>query len=186
MSLEGAGAMADAGGGYLIVGAVLKPHGIKGELFVRVETDRPGEVFAPGRVLLLGDDAGRPLGGHITVERARPFKGGLLVKVAEHGTRTEAVDALRGKHLLLAESDVPPLADDEVFYHQLVGLRVVSDEGEVGTVREIYETPSGVMLGVKRPGARELLFPFVREMIRRIDVAEGVMEVDAPPGLLEL
>ena len=183
---DGVGPVSGAEGGYLIVGAVQKPHGIRGELFVRVETDRPDEVFAPGRVLLLGDDAGRPVGGHLTVERARPFKGGLLVKVAEHGTRTDSVDALRGKSLLLAEADLPPLADDEVFYHQLVGLRVVAGEATVGTVGEIYETPSGVMLGIRRPGKRELLFPFVREMIRRIDVGEGVMEVEAPPGLLEL
>ena len=74
---------------FLIVGSVQKPHGIKGELFVRLETDRPGAVFAPGRVLRLGTTDGQPLeSGVLTVERARAFKGGMLVKAAEFTGRT--------------------------------------------------------------------------------------------------
>jgi 16S rRNA processing protein RimM len=171
---------------HLIVGSIHKPHGIKGELAVRLETDRPGEVFAPGRVLALGDAEGRPDGGTLTVERARPFKGGLLLKVEGHTGRTPEVEALRGRSLLIPMDDAPPPGEDEVFYHQLVGLRVEAPEGPVGTVREVYEMPSGLMLGVERPGAKDLLLPFVREMVRRVDVDAGVLEIDAPPGLLEL
>ena len=58
---------------YLIVGTVQKPHGIKGELFVRLETDRPDAVFSAGRALLLGDGQGRPLEETLTIERARAF-----------------------------------------------------------------------------------------------------------------
>jgi len=170
----------------LIVGGVAKPHGIKGELFVRVETDHPEAVFRPGRVLLLGDADGRPTGGTLTVERARPFKGGLLLKVAEHSGRGDAQDALRGASLLVELSEVAALEEDEVFLHQLIGLKVMADGAEVGRVREVYEAPSGVLLGVERAGRRELLVPFVREMLKRIDVAEGVLELEAPPGLLEL
>jgi 16S rRNA processing protein RimM len=174
------------GEGFLIVGSVLKPHGIKGELMVRLETDRPGAVFQPGRVLRLGDAEGRPLEGSLVVERARAFKGGYLLKVAGHTGRTEAVEALRGKSLLIPEAEAAPRDEDEVFYHQLVGLKVVSASEEVGTVREVYEAPSGVLLGVERAGRKELLLPFVRDWVRRVDVAGGVLEIEAPPGLLEL
>ena len=170
----------------LIVGGVAKPHGIKGELFVRVETDHPDAVFRPGRVLLLGDADGKPTGGTLTVERARPFKGGVLLKVAEHAGRGDAQDALRGASLLLEMSELKALEEDEVFLHQLIGLKVIADGAEVGRVREVYEAPSGVLLGVERAGRRELLVPFVRDMVRRMDVAEGVLELEAPPGLLEL
>ena len=172
--------------GWLIVGAVQKPHGIKGELMVRLETDRPEAVFQPGRVLRLGDAAGRPGDGVLTVERARAFKGGYLLKVAEHTGRTDAIEALRGRSLLIPEGEAAPRAEDEVFYHQLVGLTVLSASEEVGTVREVYEAPSGVMLGVERKGRKELLLPFVRDWVRRIDVAGGVLEIEAPAGLLEL
>ena len=174
------------GGGYLIVGAVQKPHGIKGELFVRLETDRPEAVFRPGRVLLLGDAAGRPSGGALTIERARVFKGGMLVKVAEHTALNDEVNALRGRSLLIPRGEAAPLEEDEVFFHQLVGLRVEAGGQAVGTVREVYEAPSGYLLGVERAGAKELLVPFVREMVKRVDVAAGVLEIEAPAGLLEL
>ncbi|HEX5725075.1 MAG TPA: ribosome maturation factor RimM [Longimicrobiaceae bacterium] len=174
------------GAQHLVVGTVQKPHGIKGELFVRVETDRPAEVFAPGRVLLLADAAGRPQGGSLTVERARAFKGGLLVKVAEHAGRTPEAEALRGRTLVIPRGEAAPLADDEVFYHELVGMRVVAGEETVGTVRELYEAPAGFLLGVERADGRELLVPFVRELVRRMDAQARVLEIEAPAGLLDL
>jgi 16S rRNA processing protein RimM len=175
-----------AEGGWLVVGAVQKPHGIKGELFVRVETDHPGAVFAPGRVLRLGDARGRPGEGAVTVERARAFKGGLLVKTAEFSGRDDTLDALRGRSLLIPASEAAPLAEDETFVHDLIGLRVTTDGEPVGTVREVYEAPGGWYLGVEREGRKELLLPFVREMVKRVDPAAGVVEVELPAGLLEL
>jgi 16S rRNA processing protein RimM len=171
---------------HLIVGAVQKPHGIKGELFVRVETDRPQAVFAPGRVLLLGGADGKPSGGSLTVERARAFKGGVLLKTAEHGGRDEALESLRGRTLLIPAAEAAPLDEDETFVHDLMGLRVVSAGEPIGRVGEVYEGPGGWYLGVAREGRKELLLPFVREMVKRIDTAEGVLEVELPAGLLEL
>jgi 16S rRNA processing protein RimM len=171
---------------YLVVGTIQKPHGIKGELFVRLETDHPAAVFAAGRVLRLGDARGRPGEGVITIERARPFKGGLLVKTAELSGRDEALESLRGRSLLIPAGEAAPLADDEVFVHQLMGMRVLAAGEPVGTVREVYEAPAGWYLGVEREGKKELLLPFVSGVVTRVDAAEGVVEVDPPAGLLEL
>ncbi|HEU4558891.1 MAG TPA: ribosome maturation factor RimM [Longimicrobium sp.] len=172
--------------GFLIVGTVQKPHGIKGELFIRLETDHPAAVFAPGRVLRLGDKDGRPGEGQLTIERARPFKGGMLVKAAEHGGRNDGVEQLRGATLLMPAADAQPLDEDEAFVHQLLGLRVVSGEETLGTVGEVYEAPSGWYLGVRREGKKEMLVPFVRDLVRRVDTAEGVVEVELPAGFTEL
>ena len=120
------------------------------------------------------------------MERARPFKGGLLLKVAGFTGRTPALDDLRGRSLLITAAEAAPVEADEVFYHQLVGLRVVAAGETVGKVREVYEAPGGLLLGVERAGRKELLLPFVREMVTAIDVEGGVLELDAPPGLLEL
>jgi 16S rRNA processing protein RimM len=171
---------------FLIVGVVHKPHGIKGELSVRVETDHPDAVFAAGKTLLLGDARGTPTGGRITVERARPFKGGLLLKAVEHTGRDAAVDALRGATLLIPAGEAAPLEEHEAFVHQLIGLRVRAGGEAVGRVAEVYDAPAGWYLGVAREGRKELLVPFVREMIRRVDPAEGVVEVELPEGLLDL
>lgn len=173
---------------YLVVGSVRKPHGIRGELAVQVDTDRPGAVFRPGRVLLVGTAAGQPDGRTLTVERARPFKEGLLVKVREHAGRDPGLEELRGAVLLIPRDEAAPLDDDEVFYHAVVGMRVDTAAGDtVGTVSDLYETPGGgILLGVRRERGKEILIPFVREMVRRLDRDARVVEIEAPPGLLEL
>ena len=172
---------------FLIVGTVQKPHGVKGELFVRLETDRPAAAYAAGRALRLGDAGGRPTGETLTVERARAFKGGMLLKAAELGGRDEALEGLRGRTLLIPRDEAEAPAEDEVFYHQLLGMRVVTAaEGEIGVVAEVYDAPTGPLLSVAREGRQELLIPFVRETIRRADAAEKVLELDLPAGLLEL
>ncbi|HET7234211.1 MAG TPA: ribosome maturation factor RimM [Longimicrobium sp.] len=172
--------------GFLVVGTIQKPHGIKGELSVRLETDHPAAVFAAGRVLVLGDARGKPTDGRITIERARPFKGGMLVKAAEHGGRDEALESLRGASLLIPAAEAEPLDADEAFVHQLLGLRVISGGEALGTVGEVYEAPSGWYLGVRREGKKEMLVPFVRDLVRRVDTAEGIVEVELPAGFTEL
>jgi 16S rRNA processing protein RimM len=171
---------------YLTVGVVRKPHGIKGELFIWLETDQPDKVFRPGRSLLVGDAAGRPTDRSLTVERSRLFKGGLLLQPEGHRTRTEETESLRGCSLLIPEAEAEPLGEGEVFYHQLIGMQVVADGAPVGTVREVYEAPSGDLLVVRRQGGDEVLIPFVRDLIRAIQPETRVLEIDPPAGLLDL
>lgn len=172
--------------GYLIVGRIRKPHGVRGELVVGLESDHPERIFTPGRVLLLGDDQARPGTGSLTIERARPFKDGMLVKTRELTVLDAGVELLRGRTLLIREEEAAPLEDDEIFYHQLVGLKVVVGGKEVGTVRDVFPTAAADLLQVMRPGGRELLVPFSGEFVVRWDVEGGVLEMDPPAGLLEL
>jgi 16S rRNA processing protein RimM len=171
---------------YLIVGTIRKPHGIRGELMVQVETDRPTAVFRPGSVLRLGDSTGKPGERTLTVERARPFKDGVLLKAAEHSRLDASLEALRGATLLISRGDAGPLEEDEVFVHELVGMRVLAGGAELGRVGELYEAPHGLLLGVRRPQGKELLVPFVREMVRRVDREARTVEIEAPAGLLDL
>jgi 16S rRNA processing protein RimM len=173
--------------GYLIVGRIRKPHGVKGELVVGLESDHPERVFTPGRVLLLGDDDARPGTGALTVERARPFKDdGMLLRTRELTTLDAGLELLRGRTLLIPEEEAAPLEDDEIFYHQLIGLMVVVEGKEIGRVRNVFETSAADLLQVIRPGGRELMIPFSGEFVVRWDVEAGVLEMDPPEGLLEL
>lgn len=175
-----------AGEAFLLVGRVRKPHGVRGELFVWVETDRPEAVFRPGRTLWMGEEERGPGDVTVTVERSRPFKDGVLVKLVGHTSRTEALEEMRGRALFVRRADAPPLEEDEVYYHELMGLRVIAGGVEVGTIRDVYETPGADLLVVRREGGKELLIPFAREIVVRIAVAEGVLEIDPPAGLLDL
>lgn len=171
---------------YLVVGTVQKPHGIRGELAVRAETDRPDTAFAAGRTLTIGDAKGRPVGGTLQVERARPFKAGVLLKVRELTSLGPEAEALRGRTLLLTADQVAPLEEDEVFVHELVGMEVRAGEQVVGRVRDVYEGPAGHLLAVQRSGRGELIVPFVAALVTRVDRDARVVEIDPPEGLLEL
>lgn len=178
--------MAGAAGGYLSVATIRKPHGVRGELAIALETDRPRAVFRPGRVLELGDVSGRPVGARLTVQRARATNDGMILKTAEFDSRNPELESLRGRTLLIRADQAAPAAAGEVHYRDLVGLTVMNDDEEVGTVREVLETAGGEMLAVRRPGRPELLIPFVAAWVRKLDRESGVLRLELPQGLLDL
>jgi 16S rRNA processing protein RimM len=172
---------------FLVVGQITKPHGTKGEVFVWLLTEHPDELFADGQELILGDQEGAigETAITLTVEQSRPFKSGLLVKWEGYADRT-AVTPLGGRYLLVPAERAAPLAEGEVHYHQLLGLEVVTVEGEVvGRLREVYETEPAHLLEVKGP-ERLHLIPFVKRIVREIDLEGGRLVIEPPPGLLEI
>lgn len=171
---------------YLRVGTVRKPHGLRGEIVVQLDTDRADYVYRPGRVLQIGDGDGQPLGMTLTVEGSRPFKGGLLVRTTELKSLTDEVEGLRGRSLLIPADDAAPLGEDEVFHHELAGMAVLIDGERIGIVKDLVETAGSELLVVTRQGGRELLVPLVKEMVTSIDREARIVILDLPPGLLDL
>ena len=174
--------------GHLVVGFVSKPHGIRGEVFIQSLTDHPGGAFAPGVVLRVAGADGRepaPDAAPMRVEASRPQKRGVLVRFAGVHDRNDA-EELRGLYLLRAIDDLEPLDEDEVFYHDLLGLAVETVSGEpVGKVREVFEQAPHDLLEVRTPRG-SLLIPFVRTVVVEVDLESRRLVVDPPDGLLEL
>ncbi len=84
-----------------------------------------------------------------------------------------------------ADGDDDP--DDFWWDRDLVGLRVSTVAGmDVGVVVDVVHTPAGELLAVDRADGREVLIPFVREIVPRVDVLDGRLVVDPPPGLFDL
>lgn len=172
---------------FLIVGHVTRAHGIKGEVLVAPLTDREEAVFLPGSEMLLGDADGEleddaPL---VTVASARPYRRGWLVRFEGVDDRTAAETMVR-RYLLVPAEALGPLEEGEVYYHQLLGMVVVTVTGEeVGRVREVYETEPAHLLEVAGAG-RTHLIPFVERIVREIDVERGRLVIEPPPGLLEI
>ncbi|WP_099025398.1 ribosome maturation factor RimM [Mycolicibacterium palauense] len=170
----------------LVVGRVVKAHGIAGELVVEVRTDDPDARFVPGTVL-----RGRaPRGGgdrDLVVDSVRTHGGRLLLRLAGVGDR-DAADALRGMLFLVDSGQLPPIDEPDEFYdHQLEGLRVrLVDGADIGTVTEVVHTAGGELLSVKRDSGSEVLVPFVSAIVPTVSLADGVVEIDPPEGLLDL
>lgn len=166
------------------VGRVGRAHGIAGAVSVDVRTDEPERRFAPGTVLVATgpDRPERPL----VVSAARPHSGRLLVSFDRVTDRT-AAEALRGA-VLSAEVDPDERPEDpEEFYdHQLVGLEVRAADGAVaGTVTAVLHLPVQDTLTIQDGDGREILVPFVRDLVPHVDVAAGHLVVADRPGLLD-
>jgi 16S rRNA processing protein RimM len=170
----------------LVIGRVSKAHGIAGEVVVEVRTDEPEARFAPGKILRATASGGGRQRAY-TVESVRAHGERLLVRLAGVADRDTA-DALRGTLFVVDSGELPPITEPDEFYdHQLEGLRVRTVTGvQVGTVAEVLHTAGGELLSVRTGAGSEILVPFVSAIVPAVSLAEGVVEIDPPDGLLEL
>ncbi len=169
----------------LVVGRVVRAHGVTGEVVVEIRTDDPDTRFAPGTTLRGCGAKGGPERGYV-VESARAHSGRLLVRLDGVADRSTA-EALRGTVFVVDSQYLPPIEDPDEFYdHQLEGLQVMTSAGQkVGTVAEVLHTAAGELLAV-RAEEGEVLVPFVSAIVTSVSLAEQTIEIDPPEGLLEL
>lgn len=164
----------------VVVGQILRGHGLAGDVVVELRTDEPDRRFVPGAVLTADNRPGR-----FTIASVRTHQARLLVKFVEVADRT-AADALRGV-LLVAQVDPADVPDDEEEYYdrQLRGLRVVKADGsQVGTVADVVHLPSQDLLVVDVGGA-ERFVPFVRALVPIVDLSAGECRLADVPGLID-
>jgi 16S rRNA processing protein RimM len=167
----------------MVVGRVLRPHGVRGELVVEVLSDAP-ERFTPGAALGAGDpDSGVPL-RPLEVSSARLHQGRMLLRFAGVEER-DAAEALRGSLLSIPLEAARELAPDEYWRHQLVGLAVVDAEGkDRGVVSEVLPGAAHDLLQVRRPDGVTVLVPAVAALVE-VQLGAGRLVVQAIPGLLD-
>jgi 16S rRNA processing protein RimM len=163
---------------FLVIGRVLRPHGVRGEFVVQVETDLP-ERFEWLKEIFLDDRLARPFG----VESARFHHGSVILKLAGIDDREHAM-ALRGRSLMIPESEGLPLAEGEYYLYQAIGLAVTTDDGvPLGEIAQILETGANNVFVVKGPRG-EILLPDTDDVVLEIDFAARNMTVHLLPGLL--
>lgn len=163
----------------LVIGRIGRAHGVRGDLFVEPMTDEPDHRYSDGAVLMTSDST------TLTVATSKWHSGRFVVHFAGIEDRTTA-EALRGQTLTI---DVDPAElpedPDEYYDHQLVGLKVALEDGSfVGVIGEVIHLPSQDLLSVKREGDTEVLIPFVLEFVPSIDLAQKVVTITPPRGLL--
>ncbi len=171
----------------IIVGRVRKAHGIHGDLVVEPITDEPDAVFAPGRRVFAGTPSGDIAKDRreLHVASCSPFKGGFIVHFNEIADRTIA-ETWRDRFLLVPADELTPVADDQIYVHELPGMRVVLQSGEIyGVVAGSYELPQGLTLEVApAKGGQTILVPFDR-IVTNVDRETRVITIDPPVGLLD-
>jgi 16S rRNA processing protein RimM len=176
----------------ILVGIVLRPHGIRGEVTVAVQSDNQAR-FAAGAALRATPPAGRD-SRTLRIVRSAPHKGGLRIAFEGFDGR-EAAESLRGCELTVPRSAVPPAKAGSYYLFELVGCRCVDErEGELGIVSEVVADGGGWLLEVEQPDGepgetsahgRRLALPFVEEFLVRIDREARRIEWRLPEGLVE-
>jgi 16S rRNA processing protein RimM len=165
----------------LVVGQIVRPHGIRGEVVVEVTTDDPAARFVAGSQLAT------TARGALRIEAARPHQGRLIIAFEGILDRNAAED-LRGVRLCVDAAEVgEPEDPDEFNDFQLIGLSVVDVDGaRLGEVIRVDHGPAADLLVLRLTGGREALVPFVRAIVPTVDIPGRRVVLTPPPGLLEL
>jgi 16S rRNA processing protein RimM len=162
----------------LVIGKLRRPHGLRGEMLMNVHTDFP-ERLKPKRTVYVG--AGyRPL----RIRSCRWHRQAMLIAFDSYHD-SETAGELRNQLVYVRADTLPALEEGEYYHHQLLGLHVVSDEGqELGTVAKILETGANDVFLVRPETGPDILLPNIDSVVLAIDLERGEMRVHLLPGLV--
>ncbi len=142
---------------------VIGAHGVMGEVRLKVfaEDLTPYKSFNNGA---------------LTLKSARPGSNGMIARFAEVADRN-AAEAMRGTELTIPRTALPPLADGEYYHADLLGLPVVTSEGEaVGSVVLIDNFGAGDVLEIERPDGKRFMVPMKPEAVPEWDAERLVID----------
>ena len=167
------------GAEYLAIGRIVKPFGVRGELVVESLTDDPGR-FSALTTVMMGKDADSA--SEVIIEEVRAAGRGIRLRLNGIGDR-DAAEALRGAFLFVAPADRIKLPPGRHFVHTLIGLAVVSEEGEdLGRLADVLKLPAHDVY-VVRGDRGEVMIPVVEEFVREIDTVSGTITVRLIEGM---
>ncbi len=179
----------------VLVGTILRPHGVKGEVTVALWSDNDRR-FTPGADLAAtpaspsaaarGRTGPGTMERALRVERSTPHKGGLRVAFVGIADR-EAAETLRGLDLWVPISEVPAAPAGSYYYFELIGCRCWDERDgetvEIGTVVDLHQDGGGTLLEVEQ-GGRRAVIPFVEAFLLKVDRAARRIDFRLPEGLL--
>jgi 16S rRNA processing protein RimM len=168
---------------YLLVGEILRPHGVRGELRMRILTDYPERIGELETVYLgRSETDAHPKPYPVEQMRMNPPYG--LLKLKGIGDRDQA-DKLRELFVMVSMADAVPLEEGEFYLYQLIGVSVETVEGEIlGTITDVLETGANDVYIVNSPRYGEVLIPVTDETIIKTDIDASQIIVKLPDGLL--
>lgn len=162
---------------FLVVGQVVRPHGVRGDLLVEASSETFRSIQAGGELFLGASEQPE------TVVSLRPHQGRHILHLEGYEDR-EAAEALRGTKIRIALVEAEPLPEGVYYRWQVLGLPVVDQAGRpLGSLIEIIETGANDVYVVERAGAPDLLLPAIESVILAVDLEGGAITVAVPEGL---
>lgn len=161
----------------LVIGLITTTFGRKGEVKVRPDTDFPERFDDLKEVYVAGDNIPGRL---VRIEKVWHHKGAVIVKF-EGVDDMNAAETYRGAEVRVPETMIAPLGEDEYYIHDLIGMDVVTTEGEdLGKLKEVLRSPANDVYITDRA-----MIPAVKEFVVSIDLEAKKMVVKAVEGLVQ-
>jgi 16S rRNA processing protein RimM len=177
--------------GWVLLARIVRPQGRRGEVLAEIFTDFP-ERFAERKGLFLRPPAGAPPGPmrEAKVEAQWLHKGRVVLKFSHVASIAEA-ENLRGFEVVIPREERIPLEGDAVYLSDLLGVKVIDVSGsraeEAGEITDVEPEGAGpAMLVIRTQAGEEMLIPFVRAYLRKIDLDTKRLEMELPAGLLAM
>lgn len=172
-------------GKWFTVGKLVNTHGIRGDVKVLPQTDFAERRFAPGSKLMLVNEQN---GDHMQVKitSSRLQKNVYVVKL-EGFNNINDIEKYKGWALKISEAEQGKLDEGEYYYHEIIGCRVVTEEGEeLGEITEILSPGANDVWVVKGSGPKrkEILLPVIDEVVLDIRPADKLVTVRLMEGLI--
>ncbi len=163
-----------------VIGIILKPQGLKGEIKVRSISPYPERFKLLNKIFIKKESIQT-----YTVQSVRVSGRFVFLKFDEINNRDQA-ENLRDCEILVEKSDLLELKDQEYFIHDLIGCRVYSEDGqEIGDLIEVSQFSSNDIYVVKNNQGKEILIPAISEVIRQIDLKTRTITIHLLEGLVD-
>lgn len=169
---------------FLVLGRILRPHGVRGELRIQVSTHYPERMAGLDTVYIGPNPHDREAAHGFGMVGARRHRDLWLVRL-EGLTNREDADRYRDQLLMVALDDAVPLEAGEYYVYQILDARVVTTDGEdLGKIVDVLETGANDVFITRGSIYGEVLLPDIPEVILDVNVQDKIVTVDPPPGLL--
>ena len=170
---------------WLNVGTIVSPQGLEGKIRLNPASDFPERFTVPGNRWLQKDEES-PRKVKLVSGHQIPGKSIFIVKFSGINDRNSA-ELLVGHKMLVRESDRPKMTKNEFHFLDLLGLeaRLSNLSSSIGEVTNLT-TGGNELLEIKLLDGKKVLIPFVKEIIPEVNIKEGWLLLNPPPGLLDL
>lgn len=163
------------------VGVISSTHGVRGEVKVYPTTDDVNRFKDLKNVIL---DAGRER-MELEIQGVKFFKNMVILKFKGYDS-IDDIEKYKGKDLLITRDQAVELGPDENFIFDLIGLRVVTEDGkDFGILTDVIKTGANDVYEVKTAEGKEVLLPAIKECVLNVDLTEGLITVHIMDGLLD-
>lgn len=166
------------------VGKIVNTHGIRGEVRVISKTDFAEERYVPGNTLyIFKEESDNPI--EVVIDSHRVHKNFDLLTF-EGMLSIQDVEQFKGALLKVDENQLSELDEGEYYFHEIIGCKMYTDQGEeIGTIREILATGANDVWVVKRKEGKDLLIPYIEEIVTEINIDEKKVIITPMEGLLD-